>query len=113
MAGSNRPWQKPAAITFQKQNNMLQDSIWRTHRRGGVPLARRSSSAVIFEIQRDARKDFFIWIRCNPLKRLDSGKEKQGNSSFFAWIYLDLLAFIERILPPVDLSLNSGLSRRN
>jgi hypothetical protein len=47
------------------------------------------------------------------LKRLDSGKEKQGNSSFFAWIYLDLLAFIERILPPVDLSLNSGLSRRN
>jgi hypothetical protein len=47
------------------------------------------------------------------LKRLDSGKENQGNSSFFAWIYLDLLAFIERILPPVDLSLGSGPSRRS
>jgi hypothetical protein len=56
---------------------------------------------------------FFIWIRCNPLKRPDSAKEKQGNSSFFAWIYLDLLAFIERILPPVDLSLGSGPSRRS
>jgi hypothetical protein len=25
-----------------------------------------------------ARPDFFIWIRCNPLKSPDSAKEKQG-----------------------------------
>jgi hypothetical protein len=39
--------------------------------------------------------DFFIWIRCNPLKRPESAKGIQGNASFFAWIYLVLLALIE------------------
>jgi hypothetical protein len=38
--------------------------------------------------------DFFIWIRRNHLKRPDSTKEKQGNASFFPWIYLVLLEFI-------------------
>jgi hypothetical protein len=39
-------------------------------------------------------KNFFIWIRCNPLKSPESAKEIQGNASFFAWFYLDLLGFI-------------------
>jgi hypothetical protein len=41
-----------------------------------------------------AGKDFFIWIRCNPLKSPDSAKENQGNASFFSWIYLVFLGFI-------------------
>jgi hypothetical protein len=44
----------------------------------------------------ETRKDFFIWIRRNPLKRPDSAKRIQGNTSFFAWFYLVLLAFIWR-----------------
>jgi hypothetical protein len=36
-------------------------------------------------------KKFFIWIRCNPLKRPDSTKGIQGNASLFPWFYLDLL----------------------
>jgi hypothetical protein len=39
-------------------------------------------------------KDFFIWIRRNPLKSPDSAKGIQGNPSFFPWFYLDFLAFI-------------------
>jgi len=39
-------------------------------------------------------KNFFIWIRCNPLKSPESAKEIQGNASVFAWFYLDLLGFI-------------------
>jgi hypothetical protein len=50
---------------------------------------------VAFESQCDTGKDFFIWIRRNPLIRLDSAKGIQGNASFFAWIYLLLLAFID------------------
>jgi hypothetical protein len=36
----------------------------------------------------------FIWIRRNPLKRPESTKGIQGNASFFPWIYLLLLAFV-------------------
>jgi hypothetical protein len=36
------------------------------------------------------RKYFFIWVRCNPLKRLNSAKEIQG---FFAWISLVFIWF--------------------
>jgi hypothetical protein len=43
------------------------------------------------ETRVEAWSGFFIWIRCNPLKSPDSAKEKQGNASFFAWIYLDFL----------------------
>jgi hypothetical protein len=39
---------------------------------------------------------FLIWFRRNPLKSPDSAKEKQGNPSFFAWIYLVLLGFVWR-----------------
>ena len=39
-------------------------------------------------------KKFFIWIRCNPLKRPDSTKGIQGNASLFPWFYLDFLGFI-------------------
>jgi len=49
---------------------------------------------VIFEPQCDTGKDFFAWIRRNPLKRGESTKGIQGNASFFPWIYLLLLAFI-------------------
>ena len=48
------------------------------------------------EIQCDMGQDFFIWIRRNPLKSPDSAKGIQGNPSFFPWIYLHLLALIER-----------------
>jgi hypothetical protein len=34
--------------------------------------------------------DFFIWIRCNALKRPNSAKEKQGKASFFAWGVQDI-----------------------
>jgi hypothetical protein len=40
-------------------------------------------------------KNFFIWNRRNPLKSPDSAKGIQGNPSFFAWIYLLLLALID------------------
>jgi hypothetical protein len=40
------------------------------------------------------RREFLIWIRCNPLKSPDSAKEKQGNPSLFPWFYLVLLRFI-------------------
>jgi hypothetical protein len=46
---------------------------------------------VTFWAQCDRGEDFFTWIRGNPLKSPDSAKEKQGNPSFFAWFYLDLL----------------------
>jgi hypothetical protein len=38
-------------------------------------------------------KNFFIWIRRNPLKSPDSAKGIQGNPSLFPWISLVLLAF--------------------
>jgi hypothetical protein len=38
-------------------------------------------------------KNFFIWIRRNPLKSPESAKGIQGNASFFPWISLVLLAF--------------------
>jgi hypothetical protein len=36
---------------------------------------------------------FFIWIPYNALKSPDSTKETQGNPSYFAWLYLELLGF--------------------
>src|SRR3984885_10540455 len=41
-------------------------------------------------------KDFFIWIRCNPLKSPDLAKGIQGHPSLFPWFYLVLLGFIWR-----------------
>jgi hypothetical protein len=38
------------------------------------------------------REQFFIWIRCNPLKSPDSAKEIQGNASNFPWFYLNLFS---------------------
>jgi hypothetical protein len=35
-------------------------------------------------------KDFFVWIRRNPLKRPDSAKGIQEIQSLFPWISLDL-----------------------
>jgi hypothetical protein len=43
-----------------------------------------------------ANRDFFIWIRRNPLISPNSAKGIQGNASFFAWISLVYLAFIWR-----------------
>src|SRR5580704_19795129 len=37
-----------------------------------------------------AGKDFFIWIRCNPLKSPDSAKEIQAFFLGFIWLYWDL-----------------------
>src|ERR1700722_17260194 len=36
------------------------------------------------------RADFFIWIRCNPLKGPDSDEQNQGNPSDFIWFCLVL-----------------------
>jgi hypothetical protein len=36
-------------------------------------------------------RNFLIWIRCNPLKSLESAKEIQGFLLGFIWFYLDLL----------------------
>jgi hypothetical protein len=47
-----------------------------------------------FQAQCDRRKDFFIWIRRNPLISPDSAKRIQGNPSFFSWIFLHFLGFI-------------------
>jgi hypothetical protein len=47
--------------------------------------------------QVETRKDFFIWIRRNPLKRPDSAKEFQANASLFAWFHLVLLGFFWRL----------------
>jgi hypothetical protein len=41
-----------------------------------------------------AGKNFFIWIRCNPLKGPDSAKEMQAFLLGFIWFYLDLFGFI-------------------
>jgi hypothetical protein len=41
-----------------------------------------------------AQKDFFIWIRRNPLKNPKSAKVIQGNPSFFPWIHLVFLGSI-------------------
>jgi hypothetical protein len=42
----------------------------------------------------EAREDFFIWIRRNPLKNPESTKVIQGNPSFFPWIHLVFLGLI-------------------
>ncbi len=39
-------------------------------------------------------RDFFIWIRCNPLKSPDSAKGIQGNARLFPWFSLDSFGFI-------------------
>jgi hypothetical protein len=39
----------------------------------------------------ERRANFFIWIRCNPLKSPDSTKGIQGNPRSFAWFSLDFL----------------------
>jgi hypothetical protein len=61
---------------------------------------RCNGSSALFEpfrLQPDTRVkaggDFFIWIRCNPLKSPDSTKGIQGNTSFFPWFYLDSFGF--------------------
>jgi hypothetical protein len=41
-------------------------------------------------------RDFFIWIRRNPLKSPDSAKGMQGNASHFPWISLDLFGWNPR-----------------
>jgi hypothetical protein len=53
-------------------------------RLGGSPGKRRGCPA----------ENFFIWIRCNPLKSPDSAKGFQGNPSLFSWFSLDSFGFI-------------------
>ena len=57
----------------------------------------RGSNPVLHEAQREGNregKNFFIWIRCNPLKSPEFRQEIQGNPSLFSCFYLDLLGFI-------------------
>ena len=65
----------------------------------GQAVSRWRRDEIPFETIRskpETGKDFFIWIRCNTLKRLNSAKEIQGNPSFFAWISLVLFGFVWR-----------------
>jgi hypothetical protein len=41
--------------------------------------------------QLETRVDFFYFFARNPLKSPDSDEQIQGNPSYFAWFYLDLL----------------------
>jgi hypothetical protein len=43
-----------------------------------------------FGARHERGKDFFVWIRRNPLKRPDSAKGIQEIQSLFPWISLDL-----------------------
>jgi hypothetical protein len=49
-----------------------------------------------FCTQLETRVDFFYFFARNPLKSHDSDEKNQGNPSFFAWFYLDLLGRISR-----------------
>jgi hypothetical protein len=45
------------------------------------------------EARVERQEDFFIWIRCNPLKSPDSAKESKEMQAFlfgFIWFCLDL-----------------------
>jgi hypothetical protein len=55
--------------------------------------AAKEKRVIRYNFVKISKKDFFIWIRCNPLKSPDSTKGIQGNASFFPWISLDFLGF--------------------
>jgi hypothetical protein len=75
--------QKISAFTFRKAECVL-----------SLPRRRiRFRCVGHFAFSLSEGQDFFIWIRCNPLKSPDSAKGFQGNPSYFAWIYLVLLGF--------------------
>jgi hypothetical protein len=64
---------------------------WRVRQRGkwSAGMFRSQSGTRV-----NAEGNFFIWIRCTPLKTPDSTKEQQGNPSFSPWFSLVLLGFI-------------------
>jgi hypothetical protein len=78
-------------------NNISASPLSRTSRRPTkrARTQQRGMRFVVFTPQCDRAKDFFIWIRHNPLKSPESAKGIQGNASLFPWIYLLLLAFID------------------
>jgi hypothetical protein len=58
-------------------------------RASGCPRGEVFGKALSRRWSRDEKwANFFIWIRCNPLKSPDSAKGIQGNPSDFPWIYL-------------------------
>jgi hypothetical protein len=44
--------------------------------------------AMLSRMIKGQRRNFFIWIRHNPLKSPESAKGIQGNPSSFPWFYL-------------------------
>jgi len=78
--------------------HMFQAAKFGRRWRSGSGETERQNAFEMFRSQSgrrvEAEGNFFIWIRCNPLKSPDSAKENQGNASFFSWIYLVLLGFI-------------------
>jgi hypothetical protein len=93
MAGVSGANQKKASFLARSQN-----SCYTSIRSPDRPRASRKKAwkrLETFETRCDTGKDFFIWIRCNPLKGPDSDEKNQGNPSDFigfAWFYLALLA---------------------
>jgi hypothetical protein len=64
--------------------------------RGGGDRSKAISpvSAIQPGMRADTRRNFFIWIPRNSLKRPESAKGIQGNPSLFIWNHLVLLGFI-------------------
>jgi hypothetical protein len=100
-----RRWAKPGSFrvarTIASRGKSADDGEWYN-----PTLSCANRDFMLFRMNRDRirfcpkqgggnreGKNFFIWIRCNPLKSPDSTKEIQGNASLFPgfiWICLDL-----------------------
>jgi hypothetical protein len=74
-------------------SSLLSVGIWRGPRAGEAARngVRDLEGSTIREAS-SANGDFFIWIRRNPLKSLDSTKGIQGNPRNFPWFFLHFLA---------------------
>jgi hypothetical protein len=81
-----RPNQKTVC---EKHNDVLQFHIHRIQEPGmrGAAEGGSSRQSAQPETGVEGRRDFFIWIRRNPLKSPDSAKGIQGSASLFAWFY--------------------------
>jgi hypothetical protein len=97
---SKRAWTK-SAKAFLKQKYVLYlfpsreltPHRWRVRRQGEWSgRTRLRGFGPQPETRVGARSEFFIWIRCNALKSLDSAKGIQGNASNFPCFSLDSFA---------------------
>jgi hypothetical protein len=88
---------KHATFACKKQNHVLYILAVAKLNRGFAAAVvekkenERSERSETFCTQLETRVDFFYFFARNPLKSPDSDEQIQGNPSFFAWFYLDLL----------------------